>query len=472
MTPVAAVKTRFAPSPSGHIHLGNARTALFNLLLAWREGGEFLLRIEDTDSGRSEEQFIHSIQQDLRWLGLEWQEGEGQGGADVPYRQSQRGAIYREHFTRLERDGVVYPCFCTAQELAASRKACRDAGRAPRYDGRCARLEPDEREQRLRLGAEHTLRFRVPAGRSVEFHDLVRGPQRFRSDEIGDFVIRRADGTPSFLFSNALDDVLMGVTHVVRGEDHLSNTPRQLLLLEALEMEPPRYAHIPLITGSDASPLSKRHGSLSIAALRESGFLPGAIINHLARMGHYYGHDQLLDLRLLAEQFDIGRLARAPASHDDARLLYWQGEALRHADSGELWSWAGPQPHAIVPEEEAQQFVVAVRDNVRMPQDMLEWARIIYREEPELGSEELAIVQGADGDFFRHALEALVLHGTDFKALADEVKRRSAVKGRALFLPLRVALTGRQHGPEMGRILPLLGIDRARRRFEKWVSTD
>ncbi len=466
------VKTRFAPSPTGHIHLGNARTALFSLLLARRHDGTFLLRMEDTDSARSREEFIRSIQADLRWLGLEWQEGEGVGGVHAPYRQSQRGEIYREYLGRLERAGRVYPCFCTPQELAVSRRVRLDAGEPPRYSGRCARLPAEERERLLEEGVEHTLRFRVPPGRSVQFHDLVRGPQSFRSDEMGDFVIRRADGTPAFLFSNALDDALMEVSHVVRGEDHLTNTPRQLLLLEALDLPPPRYAHISLITGSDSSPLSKRHGSLGVAALREAGFLPGAVVNHLARLGHYYGHDRLLSLRQLAEQFDPGRLSRSPASHDDARLLYWQGEAVRHADSDELWGWAGPPVHALVPPEEARRFVAAVRDNVRMPQEMLEWARIIYLGPPELGREELEIVQGADGEFFRHALEALVLHGTDFKALSDEVSRRSGVKGKALFLPLRVALTGRRFGPGMGGLLPLIGCERARRRLEKWVSTD
>ncbi len=467
----SAVKTRFAPSPTGHIHLGNARTALFNLLLAGHHDGVFLLRFEDTDAERSREAFIHAIQVDLRWLELNWQEGEGEGGPHGPYRQSRRVKIYQKHYVRLEQVGLVYPCFCTPQELAVSRKALLNAGQPPRYSGKCARLSEDEQQKRLEQGIRPALRFRVPGGRSVEFDDLVRGLQCFKTDEIGDFIIRRADGTPAFFFTNAVDDALMTVTHVVRGEDHLTNTPRQLLLLDALDLPRPQYAHISMITGSDSSPLSKRHGSLSVASLREAGFLSGAIINFLARMGHYYGHDEYLDLQQLAEQFDSGRLSRAPAAYDDARLLYWQREAVNHADSAELWSWAGAGVHAIVPESEADTFIDAVRDNVQMPDDVLNWARIIYTDELELDRDELAIVQGADGDFFQDALEALVLHGTDFKALAGEVKRRSGTKGKALFQPLRVALTGQQHGPEMGRIVPLIGVERARRRFEKWVST-
>ncbi len=466
-----AVKTRFAPSPTGNIHLGNARTALFNLLLARHHGGTFLLRMEDTDLERSREEFIHAIQVDLRWLGLEWQEGEGAGGAYGPYRQSQRSSIYAAYYARLEQEGLVYPCFCSPEELAVSRKVQLNAGRPPRYSGKCAHLSEQERQALLERGRKPTLRFRVPKGRTVEFEDLVRGIQCYKSDEIGDFIIRRADGTPSFFFANALDDALMGVTHVVRGEDHLANTPRQLLLLEALHLPPPRYAHISLITASDNSPLSKRHGSLSVASLREAGFLPGAIVNFLARMGHYYGHDHFLELAQLAEQFEVEKLSRAPAAYDDARLLFWQREAVARASSDELWSWAGPEVHTIVPEKEAESFVTAVRDNVVMPDDMLTWARIIYQDKVELESAELAIVQGAGGDLFRHALEALVLHGTDFMALASEVGKRSEVKGKALFMPLRVALTGRQHGPEMGKILPLIGSERARRRFEKWVNT-
>ncbi len=465
------IKTRFAPSPTGHIHLGNARTALFNLLLARRHEGMFLLRMEDTDAERSREEFIHSIEVDLRWLELDWQEGEGVGGEHGPYRQSLRGEIYQHYYARLDSSGLTYPCFCSPQELAVSRRAQLNAGEPPRYSGRCARLSLEERQRRLEQGMAPALRFRVPKGHTIEFTDLVRGPQRFRSDEIGDFIIRRADGTPAFFFTNAVDDALMKVTHVVRGEDHLANTPRQLLLLDALHLPRPEYAHISMITGGDDTPLSKRHGSLSVAALREAGFLPGAIVNFLARMGHYYGHDEYLDLSQLAAQFDVGRLSHAPAAYDDSRLLFWQREAVCHARGDELWSWAGAEVHAIVPEEEAEAFIAAVRGNVLMPDDILQWARIVYRDELELGRSEVALVQGADGDFFRHALAALALHGTDFMALAGEIRRRSGVKGKALFLPLRVALTGRRDGPEMGRLLPLIGFERARQRLERWVNT-
>jgi len=463
-------KTRFAPSPTGLIHLGNARTALFNALMALRDGGTFLLRIEDTDQERSREEYIRALIGDMRWLGLDWQEGEDLGGPEAPYRQSERGVIYQRYYDQLAKADRVYPCFCSEAELKLSRKAQLNAGQPPRYSGKCSHLNADEVAAKVAAGLHPTLRFRVPKGEEIVFEDLVRGTQRFRSDDIGDFIIRRADGTPAFFFTNAVDDSLMGVSHVVRGEDHLTNTPRQIMLLKALGLSIPGYAHISMITGSDGSPLSKRHGSLGIGELREAGFLPGAVNNHLARLGHYFGHDEFKDLAGLAAEFEPARLAKSPAAHDDARLLFWQKAAIAQAAFDELWEWVGAEVREMVPADEAEAFIGAVRDNVVMRADAMLWAERIYGEQLELDQPEIDIVQGAGGDFFRHALEALTLHGPQFKAIADEVKERSGVKGKGLFMPLRVALTGVQHGPEMGHVLSLIGMERARRRLQVWVN--
>ena len=268
--------TRFAPSPTGSLHLGNARTALFNFLLARQLGGQFLLRIEDTDLERSAERYLAELIDDLHWLGLGWDAGPDIGGAHEPYRQSQRNAIYAEYFARLATSGLVYPCYCTPLELEVSRRAQLAAGRPPRYAGTCRELSAGERDAKLAGGLKPSLRFRVPQGRSVEFHDFVRGAQRFASEDIGDFIVRRADGNAAFFFCNALDDALMGVTHVLRGDDHLTNTPRQILLLEALGLDIPQYGHVALLTGMDGAPLSKRHGSVSVREFRERGFLPQA----------------------------------------------------------------------------------------------------------------------------------------------------------------------------------------------------
>jgi nondiscriminating glutamyl-tRNA synthetase len=334
-------KTRFAPSPTGYLHLGNVRTALFNALLARREQGSFLLRIEDTDRERSRPEYVAALLEDLRWLGLDWQEGPEIGGPHPPYAQSERAAIYAGYYQRLEERGLVYPCFCSPAELALSRKTQLAAGRPPRYAGTCARLSEAERQARRRRGLQPTLRFRTPPGQLVQFIDLARGPQQFASDDIGDFIIRRADGGPQFFFANAVDDALMGITHLLRGEDHLSNTPRQLLLLEALDLPAPHYGHLALIVGADGGPLSKREGHFSVRELRATGYLPEALLNDLARIGHSYAHDHWMSLAELAEAFTLERLGRAPARYDEAQLLHWQSEAVQCATPGAVMGLAG-----------------------------------------------------------------------------------------------------------------------------------
>ncbi|MCC8999105.1 MAG: glutamate--tRNA ligase, partial [Candidatus Contendobacter sp.] len=331
------IKTRFAPSPTGYLHLGNVRTALFNALLSQHWGGQFLLRIEDTDQERSRPEYVAALLEDLRWLGLDWQEGPEVGGPQAPYAQSERAAIYAKYYQRLEAADQAYPCFCTPAELALSRKRQLAAGRPPRYTGTCARLSEAERRARRERGLQPTLRFQVPVAQTVEFIDRVRGPQRFASADIGDFVIRRADGAPQFFFANAVDDALMEVTHVLRGEDHLTNTPRQLLLLQALDLPAPEYGHLALIVGSDGGPLSKREGDLSLRELRAAGYLPEALLNYLARLGHSYECDSWMDPAELAAGFAPERLGRAPARYDAAQLLHWQSEAVRHTSPEQLW---------------------------------------------------------------------------------------------------------------------------------------
>ena len=277
--------SRFAPSPTGDLHLGNARTALFNWLLARHAGGGFILRIEDTDAERSREPLTSALMEDLRWLGLDWDAGPDREDAHGPYRQSQRAVQYERYFAALESAGCTYPCYCSALELDMSRRSQLAAGKPPRYAGTCRSLTADQRARRAAQGLRPTLRFRVPDDARIEFDDFVHGPQSFVSGDIGDFVIRRADGTAAFFFCNAVDDADMGVTHVLRGEDHLTNTPRQLMLLDALGLTRPVYGHISLIVARDGSPLSKRHGATSVREYREQGYLPEALINHLFRLG-------------------------------------------------------------------------------------------------------------------------------------------------------------------------------------------
>lgn len=460
------IKTRFAPSPTGYLHLGNVRTALFNALLARRWNGRFVLRIEDTDQERSRPEYVAALLEDLRWLRLAWQEGPIAGGPCAPYAQSERAAIYAEYYQRLEALGQVYPCFCTPAELALSRKRQRAAGRPPRYAGTCARLSAAERQGRRERGVQPTLRFRTPVGRVIEFTDLVRGPQHFASDDIGDFIIRRADGTPQFFFANAVDDALMGITQVLRGEDHLTNTPRQLLLLSALGLPAPEYGHLALIVGMDGGPLSKREGDLSLRELRAAGYLPEALLNYLARLGHRYEQDGWMEPEELAAGFAPEHLGRAPARYDEAQLLHWQAEAVRSASPERLWAWMGAAVHERVSPVHREEFIATIRPNIRFPADAAFWAKRLFDPELTLSEDSRAVILQAGPEFFTHALAAYGEYGAAYQPLVDHLKRRTGLKGKNLFMPLRAALTGETHGPELARILALLPPDSARRRLQ------
>ncbi len=464
-----SVKTRFAPSPTGYLHLGNLRTALMSALYARGHGGRFLLRIEDSDRERSQAAYVAALQEDLLWLDLDWQEGPQRPGEAGPYFQSERESIYQQHYQALLAQGQAYPCFCSEETLAVARKAQLARGEPPRYGGRCRHLSAAEREARIAAGEGFTLRFRVPDEGAVAFTDTVRGAQQFRLVDIGDFIIRRADGSAAFFFCNAVDDALMGVTQVLRGEDHLTNTPRQILILEALGLPVPAYGHLPLITGDDGAPLSKRNGSRSLRELRAEGYLPAAITNYLARLGHTYEADGLLALESLAQGFQLDRVGRAPARFDAHQLLHWQQLAVAAADWQTLWAWLGAAVHEQVPAVQAEAFVSAIRGNILSPQQGLNWAQRLFVDPLVLDGAAREAIAAAGAPFFQAALAALDQHGIEFKAFADGVKASTGAKGKALFMPLRLALTGEAGGPEMARILPLLGVARARQRLAAWA---
>ena len=467
-------KTRFAPSPTGRLHLGNIRTALFNWLLARRHGGVFLLRLEDTDAMRGHEKYATALAEDLRWMGLGWDEGPGVGGAHSPYAQSERGDIYKGYFTRLEQQHLAYPCFCTEHELAVERKVAIASHLPPRYSGKCRTLSPDQIKAKFATGLPATLRFRVPAARQVEFDDKVRGPQRFNSADIGDFVIRRSDGTPAFFFCNAIDDALMQVTLVVRGEDHLTNTPRQILLLEALGLPAPEYAHIALVVDANGTPLSKRTGSQSIEELRAAGFLPAALHNYLARLGHTYEDNAFLSLETLAAGFAAERLHRAPARFDESQLLHWQKEAVHHAPSSELWEWMSGRNYTsekgriedFVPKGSELEFVDTIRGNIVLPIDAFLWAGNLYAQGDRYDEEAKALIRATGSDFFGMAKQLLERETGEFKSYGRALAEVTGTKGKALYMPLRAALTGETHGPEMDRLWKLLGRERIKQRLD------
>lgn len=462
-----SVVTRFAPSPTGYLHLGNARTALLNFLAARKAGGRFILRVEDTDEARSTEAFMHSLFGDLRWLGLDWDEGPDIGGPHGAYRQAERGAIYEEWLGKLAAADLTYPCFCTPSELAISRKQQLASGKPPRYAGTCRALSAAERAERLARGQAAALRFRVPAGRTVAFDDIVHGEQRFQTDGIGDFIIRRTDGSTAFFFSNALDDALMGVNLVLRGDDHMTNTPRQILILEALDLPIPRYAHVALLLGMDGAPLSKRHGALSLHDLRERGYLPEAVCNHLVRLGHTCVTDGWLDREAMLKDFDLQRLGRAAAKFDEAQLRHWQKEGVAQLSREAFRAWTAAQLPQGIDEERLASFLEAVRPNVEFPDDVARWAQVVFGTELEIAPEARAAIREAGTSFFACAREVFARGGADFKQIVREVGRACGKKGPALFMPLRAALTGATHGPELAPLLALIASDEVSRRLDR-----
>lgn len=462
-----AVKTRFCPSPTGYIHLGNVRTALFSALLASHHDGVFLLRIEDTDRERSNDVYTQALIQDLRWLGLEWQEGVDAGGEFGPYHQSHRQPIYDDYYHRLITMKAAYPCFCTEQQLSLHRKLQRQAGKPPRYPGICRQLSDDEIARKIAAGLKPTLRFRVPDNQIVAFVDLVRGEQRFNSDDLGDFIIRRADGSSPFMYGNAIDDALMGVTHVLRGEDHLTNTPRQILILEALGLRIPSYGHITLIVGEDGSPLSKRHGSRSVKALREEGFVPGAIVNYLARLGHYYGHDNYQSFEELAATFNCDALSKSPAKYNEKQLLFWQSQAVAQLSDAAFWDWVGPTVQGLVPQAMQEKFVTIIKPNVRFPSEVKAWVISLFQPLETWDEVLHETIRGAGRQYFTECLLAIEKQGQDVKKIIAHLKEALGLSGKALFMPLRVALTLHAHGPDLSDLLSLMSDHEVIRRLKK-----
>ncbi len=452
------VVTRFAPSPTGSLHLGNARTALFSHLWARKTGGKFILRIEDTDSERSQARFRDQLMADMRWLGLDWDEGPDIGGPAGPYSQAERGEFYRDSYAQLSARDLAYPCYCTPEDLELSRKLQRMSGRPPRYAGTCRGLTAGQRAEREGRGLKPTLRFAVPGDRTIEFTDAVHGPQHFASNDIGDFIIRREDGTPAFFFCNAVDDSAMGVTQVLRGDDHLTNTPRQIMLLDALGMRIPAYGHIGLLVGEDGAPLSKRHGSASAHEFRERGFLSIAVLNHLLRLGHASDVDGWLPAAQMPAHFRPEHLGRAPARFEESQLMHWQKESLARMSAADIRAWLGA--------EDSMEFIELVRHNVVLPQDAIPWRAVVRGELAPLGAEEQRVVAAAGAEFFAAAALAYDQSGGDLKLLTKSLKERTGRKGAELFMPLRVALTGRTHGPELAPLLNLMSPQTVRQRLQ------
>ncbi|GMR05187.1 MAG: glutamate--tRNA ligase [Thermodesulfobacteriota bacterium] len=456
------VRTRFGPSPTGTLHLGGARTALFNFLFARHSGGSFVLRIEDTDRKRSRPQFESSIMEDLRWLGLDWDEGPLKGGDKGPYRQSERTRIYRDYAERLLSEGLAYRCYCSRERLEELNKRRMEKGLPPRYDGRCIGLEGTEVPE----GVEPALRFRVGEAK-ITFTDLVHGPLSFDTSAFGDFIIISSGGTPSYNFAAAVDDSLMEITHVIRGDDHLSNTPRQILLCEALGLGPPLYCHVPLVLGPDRTPLGKRREGASINALREEGFLPGAVLNAAARLGWSPGED-FLTLEEMAKLFTTEKLSKSPSIFDSDRLKSFNKKAIAALDTEDLLRLTG----ISFPDREFSRKVIeAVRANAETLKDIKALAAPFTGEVSLTQDAALVLKEPHAKEVIKTFLEEVERSNEadekTYNEAVTRVKEKTGVKGKTLFMPLRSALTGATVGIELVKIFTLLGKERVVERLSK-----
>lgn len=465
------VRVRFAPSPTGYLHVGGARTALFNWLFARHTGGTFILRIEDTDRVRSADRYEKAIVEDLRYLGLDWDEGLEVGGKYGPYRQSERLSFYREYAYRLLKDKKAYYCYCTEEELAERRKEALRKGQTPRYDGRCRNLTKEEIERYEREGRRPTIRFKVPMKRVV-VSDLVRGEVTFEADALGDFIILRSDGVAAFNFANILDDMTMEITHVIRGEDHLSNTPRQILLYQALEAEIPKFAHVSMILGPDRARLSKRHGATSIAEYREKGYLPEALVNYLALLGWYPPDgEEIKSKKELTKEFSLGNISKSPAVFDNQKLNWMNGHYIRRAPLKRITDLAIPYLEEagylkgrITPNRKKWLLKVigAIRTHLDYLAQVPKETEVFFTKEIEISEEGRGILKKESSKKVLFTLKDRLkrikeLTDKNFKPLMKEIEKETGCKGKDLYLPIRVALTGKDKGPELYSILPILG---------------
>ncbi|HKB11397.1 MAG TPA: glutamate--tRNA ligase [Vicinamibacterales bacterium] len=467
------MRVRFAPSPTGMLHVGNARTALFNWLLARGQRGTFVLRIEDTDTERSTRESEVTIFRDLQWLGLDWDEGPDIGGPHGPYRQSERLHLYGSYATDLLNAEKAYYCFCSTAQLEAERQEALAKGRPAHYAGTCRRLSKEQVSARLTAGERPAIRFRVPHDHDVVFTDEVRGEVRFQADVIGDPVIVRADGHPAYNFAVVVDDALMEVSDVIRGEDHISNTPRQLLLYEALGFTPPRFAHLSMVLGPDHAPLSKRHGATSVGEFRAKGYLPEALVNYLALIGWSPGgNDELLPIGELARRFSLGHVGHSAGVFDEEKLAWANRHYLKIADPRRLAELSIPYFVAggvtMAPTSRGLEFLAAAMPMASASVDRLDQVPtrlgFLFDFDPAAAlrdgqtAEEMrtADAQAVVGALAEELASSPRLDREKFRQVANRVKARTSQKGKALFHPIRVVLTGRAEGPELDLAVPAI----------------
>lgn len=480
------IRVRYAPSPTGHLHIGNARTALFNYLFARHHGGKFIIRIEDTDVKRNIEGGEESQLTYLKWLGIDWDESVDVGGEVGPYRQTERLDIYKTYWQKLLDRGLAYKCYCTEEELEQEREAQIARGEQPRYSGKHRDLTPEQCAAFEAEGRVASIRFRVPEGRTYTFDDLVKGSISFESEVSGDFVIVKKDGIPTYNFAVALDDHLMKITHVLRGEDHVSNTPRQLMIYEAFGWEPPVFGHMTLIVGDNHKKLSKRDESVIqfIEQYDKLGYLPEALFNFIALLGWSpEGEEEIFSKEQLISIFDANRLSRSPAVFDKNKLAHLNNHYIKNADPDRIAALAIPHlqaasrlPAQLTAEQEAwaKTLVALYQEQMVSASDIVELSDMFFRSHLELDEEAAGILAEPQVPQVLSAFLGKVEAGSEYSpetiaGWIKEVQKETGVKGKGLFMPIRVALTGQTHGRDLNKSIYLLGRDRTMDRLKSQI---
>lgn len=457
---MSELRVRFAPSPTGYLHVGGARTALFNWLLARKQGGTFILRIEDTDVERSTKESVDAILQGMQWLGLEWDEG--------PYYQSDNFELYKEYVRKLQDEGKAYKCYCSADELERKRELAMKEGRKPKYDGTC-------RERADQPDAPHVVRFRAPQGGEVAFDDLIKGRIAFPAEELDDLVIQRTDGTPTYNFCVVIDDASMRITMVIRGDDHVNNTPRQIQLYQALGFPVPQFAHVPMILGADKARLSKRHGATSVIAYRDMGFLPEALLNYLVRLGWSHGDDEIFSLDEMIQKFDVNNVGRSASVFNTEKLLWLNAHYIKNCDTERLADLLLPhlskRDVTTLGGPDLMLVVKTLQERAQTLEEMAERA-VFYYNAPQ-GYDESALAKFEKGHLlavFAAVAERLTVSiltdATAIDALFKEICSENGWKMPQVGQPVRIALSGGTQAPGIGEIINVLGREEAIRRLK------
>ncbi len=472
------MRLRFAPSPTGFLHIGNARTAIINYLLSKKYAAEMVLRIEDTDMERSSGESEQSILADLKWLGIEWTEGPDLPGTHGPYRQSERFAIYKDYTDKLLETGAAYHCYCTHEELDAMREEAQRENRNATYDGRCRSLTAQQREAYEREGRKPTVRFRVDDSIAVSFEDAVKGQVSFDSSNIGgDFIIVRSDGVPVYNYIVVIDDALMEVSHVVRGEDHLSNTPKQILIARALGFAEPAYAHMPLVMGEDKKKLSKRHGITSVALFRDEGYLSSALVNYISMLGWAAeSGEEILSVDDIVREIALDRLAASAAVFDFKKLRWMNAQHIRRLQAAELYPLVKPylDREGLDTESVDREKLFAVIDFTKNYLELLSEApahmALFLKDIPDPEGEALEILRSPEGVKALDAAHKIVSTSSNeedfFTTFIDKVKEMTGLKGKNLFFPCRVIMASTAHGPDLAEVMRLFGFEKCKRRIE------